>query len=109
MSRKRRHRRLRKKVSGTADRPRLCVFRSHRHTYAQLIDDGVGETLVQAKDTEVDGGGSKKELARRTGSLLAERALEKGVEEVVFDRAGYRFHGRVRALAEGAREGGLIF
>ena len=109
--RKIRHERVRKKISGTADRPRLCVYRSNAHIYAQIIDDVAGNTLVAASSVEKDFelSGSNKEGARAVGKLVAERALQKGIEEVVFDRGGYIYHGRVKALAEGAREGGLKF
>ena len=105
-----RHARVRGKISGTAERPRLSVFRSEKHIYAQIIDDVAGNTLVAASSVEKDfGPGSNKEAARKVGKLIAERALAKGIEEVVFDRGGYIYHGRVQELAEGAREGGLKF
>jgi large subunit ribosomal protein L18 len=106
-----RHRRVRGKVSGTAQRPRLNVFRSAKHIYAQIIDDTKGITLVAASsmDKEFEGAGSNKEAAKKVGLLVAKKALEKGIEEVVFDRGGYIYHGRVQELAEGAREGGLKF
>ena len=105
-----RHNRVRGKISGTAERPRLCVFRSESNIYAQIIDDVAGNTLVAASSVEKDfGPGSNKEAARKVGKLVAERALAKGIEEVVFDRGGYIYHGRVKELAEGAREGGLKF
>ena len=105
-----RHARVRGKISGTAERPRLSVFRSEKNIYAQIIDDVAGNTLVAASSVEKDfGPGSNKEAARKVGKLIAERALAKGIEEVVFDRGGYIYHGRVKALAEGAREGGLKF
>jgi large subunit ribosomal protein L18 len=105
-----RHARVRGKISGTAERPRLSVFRSEKHIYAQIIDDVAGNTLVAASSVEKDfGPGSNKEAARKVGKLVAERALAKGIEEVVFDRGGYIYHGRVQELAEGAREGGLKF
>jgi large subunit ribosomal protein L18 len=109
-SRLRRRRRVRAKVRGTAERPRLSVFRSNRGIQAQLIDDVAGRTLAAVNWTE----GDLKELktmdqAKRAGELLAERAKAAGVENVVFDRGGYRYHGRVKALADGAREGGLTF
>ena len=106
-----RHTRVRGKISGTAERPRLSVFRSEKHIYAQIIDDVAGNTLVAASSVEKDfeGLGSNKEAARKVGKLVAERALAKGIEEVVFDRGGYIYHGRVLELAEGAREGGLKF
>ncbi len=106
-----RHNRVRGKISGTAERPRLCVFRSENNIYAQLIDDVAGNTLVSASTVEKDfeGAGSNCEAAKKVGAAIAERALKKGIEEVVFDRGGYIYHGRVQALAEGAREGGLKF
>jgi large subunit ribosomal protein L18 len=106
----RRRRRVRAKVSGTADRPRLSVYRSNRGVFAQLVDDRAGKTVAAVNWTEPD---LRKlqpmEQAKKAGSLLAERAKGAGVEACVFDRGGYQFHGRVRALAEGAREGGLRF
>ena len=105
-ARVRRHARVRKKVSGGPLRPRLAVFRSNRHIYAQLIDDVQAVTLVQASDTEVQGK-NKTDRAKAVGELLASRAKDAGVESVVFDRGGRLYHGRVAALAEGAREGGL--
>ena len=106
-----RHKRVRAKISGTPERPRLNVFRSERHIYAQLIDDVNGVTLAAASSVEKDfeGSGSNKEGARKVGKLIAERAKAKGIEDVVFDRGGYIYHGRVQELAEGAREGGLKF
>ena len=105
-----RHSRVRGKISGTAERPRLSVFRSEKNIYAQIIDDVAGNTLVAASSVEKDfGPGSNKEAARKVGKLVAERAVAKGIEEVVFDRGGYIYHGRVKELAEGAREGGLKF
>ena len=106
-----RHKRVRGKVSGTAGRPRLSVFRSEKHIYAQIIDDVAGKTLVSASSVEKDfeGSGSNKEAARKVGKTVAERAVKAGIEEVVFDRGGYIYHGRVQELAEGAREGGLKF
>jgi large subunit ribosomal protein L18 len=106
----RRHLRVRKKVSGNAVRPRLVVNRSSRHIFAQIVDDSVGRTLAAAStlDAQIRGGeGDKTAKARRVGELLARRAAEAGIEAVVFDRGGYRYHGRVAALADGAREGGL--
>jgi large subunit ribosomal protein L18 len=105
-ARVRRHARVRKKVAGSAERPRLAVFRSNRHIYAQLIDDVRAVTLAQASDTEVKADGPT-ERAKKVGELLAGRAKDAGVERAVFDRGGRRYHGRVAALAEGAREGGL--
>lgn len=106
-----RHVRVRSKISGTAERPRLNVFRSLNHIYAQIIDDVAGATLVAASSAEKDFGapGGNKEAARKVGQLIAKRAAEKGITEVVFDRGGYLYHGRVKELAEGAREGGLKF
>ena len=106
-----RHKRVRGKISGTASRPRLNVFRSSKNIYAQIIDDVKGVTLAAAStlDKEFTGNGSNKEAAREVGKLIAKRAAEKGITEVVFDRGGYIFHGRVKELAEGAREGGLNF
>jgi len=102
---------VRAHISGTAERPRLAVFRSDKHIYAQVIDDVAGKTLVAAATNEKDfeGYGGNVEAAKKLGAILAERALKAGVEEVVFDRGGYLFHGRVKALADGAREGGLKF
>ena len=110
-ARLRRHRRVRGKISGTAERPRLDVFRSSKHIYAQIIDDVNGVTLVAAStlDKEFTGNGGNKEAAREVGKMIAKRAADKGITEVVFDRGGYIFHGRVQELAEGAREGGLNF
>ena len=109
--RMKRHKRIRGKISGTAERPRLSVFRSEKHIYAQLIDDAAGRTLVSASSVEkgFEGSGSNKEAARKVGKTVAERAVKAGIEEVVFDRGGYIHHGRVQELAEGAREGGLKF
>ncbi len=113
-ARKRRHLRVRKKLFGTENRPRMGVFRSQRHIYAHLIDDVRGVTLVSASsvDPEFKGKfalGSTTEAAREVGRLIAERAIAKGVEEIVFDRSGYIYHGRVAALADAAREAGLRF
>ena len=110
--RQRRHRRVRRTVSGSAERPRLAVFRSSKHIYAQVIDDLAGSTLVAASSLEPvlrNEGLSPLDMARRVGELCAERAAEKGVTQVVFDRGGYQYHGRVAALAEGARQKGLEF
>ena len=106
-----RHKRVRGKISGTAERPRLSVFRSETNIYAQIIDDVAGNTLVAASSVEkaFEGNGGNIEAAKKVGAMIAERALQKGIEEVVFDRGGYVYHGRVAALAEGAREGGLKF
>jgi len=112
-----RHARVRKKVSGLANRPRLSVFRAIKHVYAQVIDDNIGETLVAASslDSEVislassNGDNSKIQIAKLVGDLLAQRAKEKKINSVVFDRGGYRYHGRVKALAEAVRDGGVKF
>ena len=106
-----RHKRVRGKISGTATCPRLCVYRSNANITAQVIDDVAGVTLVSATSLEKDFGmyGGNKEAAKKVGQLVAERALAKGIENVVFDRGGYLYHGRVHELAEGAREGGLKF
>ncbi|MCI8407322.1 MAG: 50S ribosomal protein L18 [Oscillospiraceae bacterium] len=106
-----RHRRVRAKISGTSTRPRLNVFRSNKHIYAQLIDDVNGVTLASAStmDKGFEGSGGNKEAARKVGQAIAERAKAKNIEEAVFDRGGYLYHGRVQELAEGAREGGLKF
>ena len=109
-SRKRRHVRVRKKVTGSAARPRLAVNRSARHIFAQLIDDGAGHTLASASTLDAsirDAAGDKKARAHKVGQLLASRAKEAGITSAVFDRGGYAYHGRVAALADGAREGGL--
>ncbi len=110
----RRHERVREKVAGTAERPRLCVFRSLNHIYTQVIDDQKDHTLVAASDLEADirqqvDGKSKTQVASLVGGRLAKRAVEKGIKTVVFDRGGYKYHGRVKALAEAAREAGLVF
>jgi len=110
--RKKRHLRVRGKVRGVAERPRLSVFRSNRHIYGQVIDDEERNTLVAASShdlQETATAGDKKEVARQVGQLLAKRCLKQGIRSVTFDRGGYRYHGRVKALAEGAREGGLEF
>ena len=109
--RQKRHRRVRGKVSGTAARPRLCVFRSLQHIYAQIIDDQKGATLAAASsvEKEFEGYGGNIEAAKKIGALIAARAKEIGIAQVVFDRGGNIYHGRVQALAEGAREGGLQF
>ena len=106
-----RHKRVRGKISGTAERPRLCVFRSAKNIYAQLIDDTARTTLVAAStlDKDFDGNGGNAEAAKKVGLALAGKAKAKGLEIVVFDRAGYLYHGRIAALADGAREGGLKF
>ena len=106
-----RHKRVRGKVSGTPETPRLNVFRSEKHIYAQLIDDVNGVTVCSANTVEksFEGLGSNKEAAKKVGLTIAERAKAKGIENVVFDRGGYIYHGRVKELADGAREGGLVF
>ena len=106
-----RHARVRAKISGTADRPRLAVYRSNAHIYAQIIDDVKGVTLVSASSIEAgfEGIGSNKEAAKKVGTKIAEKALAAGIETVVFDRGGYVYHGRVSELAAGAREAGLKF
>ena len=106
-----RHVRVRGKISGTAERPRLNVFRSNSNIYAQLIDDvkGVTRAAASSVEKEFEGSGSNKEGARKVGQMIAKRAADKGITEVVFDRGGYLYHGRVMELAEGAREGGLKF
>jgi large subunit ribosomal protein L18 len=106
-ARLRRHARVRRKISGTAERPRLTVFRSNRHIYVQLIDDGRATTLAQASDLEV-GGSDKSARAKAVGTLIAERAKDAGIQRAVFDRGGRLYHGRVAALADAAREGGLL-
>lgn len=113
-ARKRRHTRVRQKIVGTSNVPRLSVFRSLKHIYAQIIDDDAGHTLVSAStlDAEVRAqidGLSKVEQAKLVGTRIAEKALSKGVTRVVFDRGGYVYHGRVKALADASREGGLVF
>lgn len=113
-ARERRHHRVRLKVSGNSARPRLCVFRSLNHIYAQVIDDALGHTLAAAStlDAEIKGdtaGKSKTDRAKMAGLLLARRAASQGISQVTFDRGGYKYHGRVKALAEAAREGGLKF
>ncbi|MBA3610681.1 MAG: 50S ribosomal protein L18 [Rubrobacteraceae bacterium] len=102
-----RRKRVRRKISGTAERPRLSVYRSNVHIYAQLIDDDEGRTLVAADSREIGESENRKEAARKVGELIAKKASGAGVETVIFDRGGNRYHGRIAALAEGAREGGL--
>ena len=104
-----RHRRVRAKVFGTEERPRLCVFRSNQHIYAQLIDDKSAATLLSVGDTDLKLKGKKVDTSKQVGLALAEKALSKNIKEVIFDRGGYQYHGRVKSLAEGAREGGLKF
>jgi large subunit ribosomal protein L18 len=108
IGRTRRHARVRERLAGTGERPRLAVFRSLTHIYAQVIDDRSGRTMVAASDLDVKEG-KKSERAKQVGKAIAERAKAAGVGEVVFDRGGYRYHGRVKALADAARESGLKF
>jgi large subunit ribosomal protein L18 len=108
-SRRRRHRRVRVHLNGTADRPRLSVYRSLHHLYAQLIDDAAGRTLVATSTVQMKVGGNDIEAAQQVGRRLAELAHEKGVGRVVFDRGGFLYHGRIKALADAAREAGLEF
>jgi large subunit ribosomal protein L18 len=107
MHREKRHKRVRRKVAGTAARPRLSVYRSNVHIYAQLIDDAAGKTLAAADSREVGESESRKDAARRVGALIAKEASQAGIKAVVFDRGGNKYHGRIAALAEGARQGGL--
>lgn len=115
VARMKRQKRIRKNVVGTTQRPRLCVFRSARHIYAQVIDDTSRQTVATASSMEKDirdlgaGSGDKKAVANRIGKLVAERALAKGINQIVFDRNGFLYHGRIQAVSEGAREGGLKF
>ena len=110
-SRKKRHRSIRKRIEGNTERPRLAVFRSTRHIYAQVIDDLSRKTLVSTSDVDAAPrrAGKKKDRAKQVGAAIAKKCLEKGIDKVVFDRAGYKYHGRVSALADGAREAGLKF
>ena len=111
MERARRHARVRTKISGTAERPRLCVYRSNTNLYVQVIDDVAGNTLVSAStlDKEVKTKYANKEAAKEVGALIAKRALEKNIKDVVFDRGGYIYHGVIKELADAARNGGLNF
>ena len=111
-ARERRHERIRKKVSGTPDRPRLSVYRSLNHIYAQLVDDSRGGTIAAASTLELkseEGHKGNRAMAKRVGELIAKKAMDKGIKRVVFDRGGYLYHGRVKALADAAREAGLEF
>ena len=109
-ARARRKKRIRGRIEGTPERPRVSVFRSNRGIYVQVVDDHAGATIAAASSGEIGGAGlDKSAVAKQVGALVAQRAKEKGVERVVFDRSGYLYHGRVKALAEGAREGGLAF
>ena len=105
--------RIRKKISGVPEMPRLCVFRSSKHMYAQIIDDTIGKTVVSAstidKNFEAEQGDNKKAMAVKVGKVIAKLAIEKGISKVVFDRNGFLYHGRVKALSDGAREAGLVF
>lgn len=112
LTRLKRHRRIRRRIWGSSERPRLCVFRSNRHIYAQVVDDSTSQTIAQAStlDSDLKDEVKKpwnKESAKSVGSLVAKRALDKGIKGVVFDRGGYIYHGRIAAVAEGAREAGL--
>lgn len=107
--RERRHRRIRGKVFGTSERPRLSVYRSNQHLYAELIDDQKGHTIVSSSDISVKGSGTPMEKAKEIGKDLASKASEKKIKGAVFDRGGFIFTGRIKALADGAREGGLVF
>ena len=107
LHREKRRKRVRRKVSGTAERPRLSVYRSNVHIYAQLVDDDAGNTLAAADSREVGEAENRKEAARKVGELIANRATDAGIETVVFDRGGNKYHGRIAALADGARSGGL--
>jgi large subunit ribosomal protein L18 len=111
IKRKIRHKRIRSRINGTAKLPRFCVFRSNKHIYGQLIDDEKGKTLLVASDIEIKSKvkSQKSKISEQVGRLLAKKAIEKKFEKVVFDRGGYKYHGRVKALAEGARKGGLKF
>lgn len=109
LNRKRIHRRIRRKVEGTGVKPRLHVFRSNKSIYCSLINDLDGVTIASVRSSDVDQGGSKSEIAKRVGQLLAEKAKDAGISEVKFDRGGYLYHGRVKSLADGARESGLKF
>lgn len=114
IARKRRHERVRARLVGTTARPRLCVFRSLKNIHAQVIDDSTGRTLVSASSLDTDikskiTGKKKTEIAEQVGSLVAQRAMDKGIKQLAFDRGGYKYHGRVKALAEAARKSGLDF
>jgi large subunit ribosomal protein L18 len=113
-SREKRHRSIRKRIEGTAERPRLAIFRSSRHIYAQVIDDLQNKTLLGTSDLALEDSAKaddadKKSLAKKVGTAIAKKCLEKGIDKVVFDRAGFKYHGRISALADGAREAGLKF
>jgi len=104
-----RHKRVRAKIKGTAERPRLCVFRTPKHIYAQLIDDEKGKTILSISDAKTAKKETKVSSANEVGKLIAKKAVEKKITQVVFDRGGYKYHGRIKALADGARKGGLKF
>jgi len=104
-----RHKRVRSRVTGALDRPRLSVFKANRHIYAQLIDDDAGKTLAAASSLEIKSKGKKTDIAKEVGKLIATKALAKKIKAVKFDRGGFAYHGRIKALADGAREGGLEF
>jgi large subunit ribosomal protein L18 len=104
-----RHKRIKAKIIGTKEAPRLCVFRSNKHIYAQLINDEKGEVIISSKDVDIKKKIKKIELAFEVGKLIAQKAVEKKIGKIVFDRAGYKYHGRVKSLADGARQGGLKF
>ena len=104
-----RHARVRKKIVGTAERPRLAVYRSNRHIYAQVIDDFSHSTIASSSTLAVEGKGNPKELAKAVGADVAKKAKQAGIDRVIFDRGGFRYHGRIQSVAEGAREGGLDF
>lgn len=112
-SRKRRHKKIRANIQGTQEKPRLNVYRSNKHIYGQLVDDVTGDVLVSAKDIDIDkkieDDNRKVALSFETGKMLAKKAKKEDIKEVVFDRGGYKYHGRIKALAEGARKGGLKF
>lgn len=105
--RKKRHQRIRAKIKGTSIKPRLSIFRSLNHIYAQLIDDEQGKTLLAASDKEIEGAKGKTNIAHKVGLFLAQKAIKQGIKQVVFDRGGFRYHGRVKSLLEGVRAGGL--
>ncbi len=109
LKRVRRHARVRAKISGTADRPRLCVFKSNTSINLQIIDDSTGNTLVSVHSREIKEKGNKVDVSFKVGELVAKKASEKNILEVVFDKGGFKYHGRVKAVAEGARKGGLKF
>lgn len=113
LMRQKRHKRVRAKIQGTKKMPRLCVFRSNKHIYAQLIDDTSGKTIVSASDREIKrktkSEKRKTASAHEVGKLIAKKAIEKKIEKIIFDRAGYKYHGRIKAIADGARENGLKF